>query len=267
MIRSEPLRLLRLTLPTAAENVALDEVLLRLIDETDDAPVLRLWELDHYAIVVGRANHVEKNVHTEACRNDRVPIIRRFSGGGTVLLGPGALVFSLFLRREKDSQHLANIDAATAFVLDRLLAPLRRNMGELERKGSSDIAVDGVKVSGNSQRWLRTTFLHHGTLLYDFDIDRIERYLTSPEREPDYREGRSHRDFVRNLPFTRAQLELMLAECVERDVVAARCLARSRARSRARSLWERRVDVSVCEDHEAFLLSEPPGLSRRIRHV
>jgi len=212
MIRTEPLRLLKLTLPTAAENVALDEVLLRAIDETDAAPVLRLWEPDHYAVIVGRANHIERNVKVEACRADGVPIIRRFSGGGTVLLGPGALVFSLFLRREKNSQHLANIDAATAFVLDRLLAPLRRTVSELERKGSSDIAADGVKVSGNSQRWLRTTFLHHGTLLYDFDLDRIERYLTSPEREPEYRQGRSHRDFVRNLPFTRGQLEDMLVE-------------------------------------------------------
>lgn len=212
MIRTGPLRLLRLTLPTAAENVALEEVLLRSIDEADDAPVLRLWELDHCAVVVGRANHVEKNVNVEACRQDGVPIIRRFSGGGTVLLGPGALVFSLFLRRETNSQHLANIDAATAFVLDRLLAPLRRNMGELERTGSSDIAVDGVKVSGNSQRWLRTAVLHHGTLLYDFDIERLERYLTSPEREPDYRQGRSHRDFVRNLPFAKPQLEQMLIE-------------------------------------------------------
>jgi lipoate-protein ligase A len=212
MIRLDPLRLLRLTLPTAAENVALDEVLLRAIDENDDAPVLRLWELDHYAVVVGRANRVERNVNVEACQRDGVPIIRRFSGGGTVLLGPGALVFSLFLRREKNAQGLANIDAATALVLDRLLTPLRRGMQELERKGSSDIAAGGVKVSGNSQRWLRTTFLHHGTLLYDFDVSRIERYLTSPEREPDYRQGRSHGDFVRNLPFTKPQLEEMLIE-------------------------------------------------------
>jgi lipoate-protein ligase A len=211
MIRPGPLRLLDVTLPTAAENVALDEALLRTIDETDGEPLLRLWELDRYAVVVGRSNHVERNVHVEACRRDGVPIVRRFSGGGTVLLGPGALVFSLFLRKEH-GPHLANIDAATTLVLDRVLAPLRRCVASLERQGDSDLAADGVKVSGNSQRWLRTWFLHHGTLLYDFDVSRIERYLTPPEREPTYRHGRSHNEFVRNLPLAKNRLQEMLIE-------------------------------------------------------
>src|SRR5690606_14861664 len=70
MIRTEPLRLLKLTLPAAAENVALDEALLRSIEEADEAPVLRVWELDRYAVVVGRANRVERNVNIEACRKD-----------------------------------------------------------------------------------------------------------------------------------------------------------------------------------------------------
>lgn len=211
MIFPGPLRLIELTLPEAAENVALDEALLRQVEETDGAPVLRLWELEQYAVILGRANRVEMNVNVEACRRDGVPIVRRFSGGGTVLLGPGALVFSLFLRVES-GPHLANIDAATAIVLDRVLAPLRNAVDSLERRGTSDLAAGGVKVSGNSQRWLRSSFLHHGTLLYDFDVDRIERYLTPPERAPAYREGRTHRDFVQNLPVTKDVLRSALVE-------------------------------------------------------
>ncbi|MBA3315888.1 MAG: lipoate--protein ligase family protein [Planctomycetaceae bacterium] len=205
------MRLLELTLPDAVENVALDEALLRQVEETDGQPVLRLWELESYAVIVGRANRIERNVNVEACRRDGVPIVRRFSGGGTVLLGPGALVFSLFLRVEKD-RHLANIDAATAIVLDRVLTPLKGLVASLERKGTSDLASEGVKVSGNSQRWLRSTFLHHGTLLYDFDVSLIERYLSDPEREPDYRQGREHADFVRNLPISRDELRKSLTE-------------------------------------------------------
>lgn len=211
MIRPGPLRLLDLTLPTAAENVALDEALLRAIEEADGEPVLRLWELPSYAVVLGRANKVQRNVDLAACRRDGVHVVRRLSGGGTVLLGPGALVFSLVLRVEP-SDHLANVEAATAAVLDRVLTPLRRHVAGLGRAGTSDLATNDVKVSGNAQRWLRTTLLHHGTLLHGFDVGRIARYLTAPEREPDYRRGRPHREFVANLPLSRGELTRMLTE-------------------------------------------------------
>lgn len=211
MIFPGSLQLLELTLPDAAENVALDEALLRRIEESDGQPVLRLWELERHAVIVGRANRIERNVNVEACVKDGIPIVRRFSGGGTVLLGPGALVYSLFLKVQKSS-HLANVDAATTMVLDRMLAPLRETMKDLERKGSSDLADNGMKVSGNSQRWLRSTFLHHGTLLYDFDVSRIGRYLTAPERQPDYRRDRDHTEFVTNLPLDALQLRRLLID-------------------------------------------------------
>ena len=214
MIRPGPLRLLELTLPTALENVALDEALLKTLEETDGEPMLRLWEPAGYAVVVGRANRVERNVNVEACRADGVPIVRRCSGGGTVLLGPGALVFSLILRVEP-GDHLANVEGATRDVLGRTLEPLRARVASLERKGTSDLAAGQVKVSGNAQRWLRRTFLHHGTLLYDFEIARIGRYLAPPEREPEYRRGRSHGEFVANLPLTRDELREALVRAWE----------------------------------------------------
>jgi lipoate-protein ligase A len=211
MILPGPLRLLDLTLPTAAENVALDEALLRSVEEAGGGPVLRLWEPETYAVVLGRANKAERNVDLDACRQDGVPVVRRCSGGGTVLLGPGALVFSLVLR-VAPGDHLANVEEATTAVLDRILSPLRQRVAGLARQGTSDLAAGEVKVSGNAQRWLRTTFLHHGTLLYDFDLDRIGRYLTAPEREPEYRRGRSHGEFVTNLPLSRDELHRALVE-------------------------------------------------------
>lgn len=211
MIRSGPLRLVEAALPSAAENVALDEALLRQMEDSNGNGVLRLWELDSYVVVLGRANHLERNVDIEACRADGVPIVRRCSGGGTVLLGPGALVFSLVLRTEP-SDRIANVEAATTLILDRIREHLREEIGEIDRRGTSDLAIDDVKVSGNAQRWLRRTLLHHGTLLYDFDLGRIERYLTPPERQPEYRHGRTHKEFVRNVPLGRDQLRRCLIE-------------------------------------------------------
>ena len=211
MILSGPLRLLDLTLPSVLENVALDEALLRSVEESDGEPVLRLWEPDSYAVVVGRANRIERNVNCAACRRDGVPIVRRFSGGGTVLLGPGSLVFSLFLRVEP-GDHLANIGAATQSILERIREPLQKQVADVQQKGTSDLAVGDVKVSGNAQRWLRTTLLHHGTLLHDFDVEAVARYLTSPERQPDYRRDRPHREFLTNLPLSGAALRRSLID-------------------------------------------------------
>ena len=209
MISVQPARLLELTLPGPAENVALDEALLRISDETQAEPVLRLWELETYAVVVGRANRIEKNVDVAACRRDGVPILRRFSGGGTVLLGPGALVYSLVLPVEA-GDHLAQIGTATSMILDRIRRAFDSRVGPLEQKGSSDLVSRAGKFSGNAQRWLKRTLLHHGTLLYDFDIERFERYLTLPEREPAYRQGRPHHEFVANLPLSQGELRQAL---------------------------------------------------------
>jgi lipoate-protein ligase A len=83
--------------------------------------------------------------------------------------------------------------------MTRVLQALDGVMPGLERAGTSDLAVGGRKFSGNSQQRKRTHLLHHGTLLYDFDLELISRYLHLPERQPEYRANREHGDFVMNL--------------------------------------------------------------------
>jgi len=196
------------TLPTPAENLALDESLLYQINEQDSTGCLRIWEVDQYAVVLGSSNQVAANVNLAACQQDQIPVLRRCTGGGTVLLGPGCFIFSLFLRISAD-QHLAGIEATTQEILNRVCAAFNNIKPEfkVELRGISDLTVQGQKFSGNSQRWLTTTLLHHGTILYDFDLDRIPRYLTTPEREPKYRSSRDHLDFVTNYPLSQPELK------------------------------------------------------------
>lgn len=201
------------TLSTPAENLALDEGLLYQINEQDSVGCLRLWEVDQYAVVLGSSNQVAANVNLSHCKQDQIPVFRRCTGGGTVLLGPGCFIFSLFLRITAN-QHLAGIEATTREILNRIIASLKQNKPDfkIELQGISDLTIDGRKFSGNSQRWLTTTLLHHGTILYDFDLDRIPRYLTSPEREPEYRSQRDHLEFVTNYPMTKPELKQLFTE-------------------------------------------------------
>jgi lipoate-protein ligase A len=91
-------------------------------------------------------------------------------------------------------------------VLETLASGLRQFSAGIARRGISDLAIGERKFSGNSLRIKRTHLLYHGTLLYDFPLSAISRYLIEPPRQPDYRRRRSHDAFVVNLPASRETL-------------------------------------------------------------
>jgi len=191
-----------LSLETVEENLALDEALLIEADEGRSAPVLRFWESSRFAVVLGASRRILEDVRAEACRADQVPIVRRSSGGGSVVIGPGALNVTLVLP-DSAAPGLTAVDVAQRFVLDRIAGALSTPEGPIILQGSGDLTIDGRKFGGSAQRRLRHWFLVHCSILYDFSLDRISRYLTLPSRQPAYRGGRSHDDFLRNLGLPR----------------------------------------------------------------
>jgi lipoate-protein ligase A len=205
------MRLLDLTLPSPAENLALDEALLETAEEAGrPTETLRLWEPPRPMAVIGRASRVEEEVRREECERRGIPVLRRTSGGAAIVAGPGCLMYAVVLSYEL-RPHLRLIDHAHQFVLGRLQSALRPLAPEVEFRGTCDLALNGRKVSGNSMRARKSHLLYHGTVLYDFDLDLIEACLKTPPRQPDYRQGRSHREFVANLSATVAELRASLA--------------------------------------------------------
>src|SRR5262245_57428061 len=94
-----PMLLLDLTLPSAAENVALDEALLDAAESGEaQNEVLRLWESPEPLVVVGRSSRVGAEVDLDTCRAGNVPVLRRPSGGAAIVAGPGCLMYSVVLR-------------------------------------------------------------------------------------------------------------------------------------------------------------------------
>lgn len=206
-----PLKLVEVAPPTAAENLALDEAFFEQLEAQGGPGSLRLWECRDLAIILGRSSRLDDHVHTEACRRDGMPILHRRSGGGVVLLGPGCLCYTLTLPIEDESRRFA-VAAANRVILQRIAGALRPLVPGIELAGTSDLVVGGRKVSGNAQRWGRHTLLHHGTLLYDFPTERVSRYLKEPARQPEYRRGRPHAEFLGNLPLPPETLGRLLAE-------------------------------------------------------
>ncbi len=195
------MRSLDLTLPTLAENLALDEALLRGAEDGHGGEVLRLWEWRQPAVVLGAGCWLAADVDEAACRANGVPLLRRASGGGTVLLGRGCLLYSLVLALDR-SPALGDITASYRYILGTVRDALDCLLPGIDLAGTSDLAAEGRKFSGNAQQRKRHHLLHHGTLLYDFDLGLVGRYLRLPARRPEYRGERGHAEFLRNLPAT-----------------------------------------------------------------
>jgi lipoate-protein ligase A len=205
----EAMRFLDLTLPTAAEDLALDEALLLEAEANRGGELLRFWECPRYAVVLGAGGVLADDVEESACVEDNVPILRRGSGGGTVLLGPGCLCYSLILSFERGPA-VREIAPSYEYILNRVREVLTDLMPGMAHEGTSDLSGAGQKVSGNAQQRKRNHLLHHGTLLYDFALSTVGRYLKMPARQPEYRASRNHAAFLSNLPASAEELKRRL---------------------------------------------------------
>lgn len=200
-----------LTLPTAEENLALDEALLEGCEATG-VEVLRIWEPRSVFVVLGYANAAEKEVDLEFCAGAGIPLLRRLSGGGTVVQAPGCVNYSLVVRIGREGA-LRSITGTNGYVMGRNAAALSKLTGRaVEVKGHTDLAIGGVKFSGNAQRRKKEALLFHGSLLLDADIGLIEKCLRMPSQEPDYRQKRSHGEFLMNLGVEVEAVERALRE-------------------------------------------------------
>lgn len=194
------MKLLELTLSPAL-NLSLDDALLETAEATESHPeVLRLWQPDSPMVVIGRSSPLEMEVQLEHCQQESIPVFRRISGGQSIVTGPNCLMYAVLLDYRKRPE-LRMLDQAHEFVMLQLRDALHAIGVETEMHGTCDLTFEGRKFSGNALRCRRNWFLYHGTIILDgFDLSLIAQCLGDPKRQPDYREGRSHREFVTSIP-------------------------------------------------------------------
>jgi len=193
------MKYLDLTLGDAAENLACDEALLEAFEGSGRGEeLLRVWQGAEYFVVLGHGNRLLDEVDVSICAAGGIPVLRRCSGGGTVLQGPGCLNYSLILQQNRFAG--ANVRAAFDFVLERHRSCLESLLGRRASiRGVSDLTLGERKFSGNAQYRKRHYLLVHGTFLLNFDLPSIAKFLRIPKKQPEYRRNRSHVDFLVNL--------------------------------------------------------------------
>jgi lipoate-protein ligase A len=188
-----------LTLPSPEQNLACDEALLELCENGVSGELLRLWEPAQYFVALGYGNKVHSEVHLPFCQQNMIPIIRRSTGGGTVLQGPGVLNYSLILRSDPGGP-LHSIPATNDFILRRNQTALTALLdAPVEVRGHTDLSIGGLKFSGNAQRRRKHFLIFHGSFLLHMDLGLIEKALPMPSKQPDYRLNRGHSEFLMNL--------------------------------------------------------------------
>ena len=148
------------------------------------------------AIVLGRGSDPELAFHPEAVLADGIPVYKRPSGGETVLLSPETLV----LASVRTGIKLSSPHRFFKLFSDTIIGVLTRNgIKDACQRGISDVSVGPLKVLGSSIYWHRDRLLYHAVLNVNEPVENMERYLKHPPREPDYRAGRRHGDFVTTL--------------------------------------------------------------------
>lgn len=187
-------------------QLAIDEALLMAAEEGDVESSIRFWQFDQPTVVLGRSSRVDYEVHREFCDAHHIPILRRCSGGASIVGGPGCLMYSVVLGYEREPE-LQKIDVAHRYVMSRVLNASHAAVNEdvrpdVQLQGICDLTFDDRKCSGNSLRMARRHVLYHGTILHDFDLELLSNCLAGAPRQPDYRRGRSHDSFVTNLPIS-----------------------------------------------------------------
>jgi lipoate-protein ligase A len=170
--------------------------------EKGAAACFRLWTTSRTTVVVGRGVTIAEEVDESACDLHSVAVIRRESGGRSVVVGPGTLQYAFVLPYSL-SEELLEITSSKRFC-NAMLAPAleggtRRARGTLRFDVSGDLVCDGRKVAGLALRRRRLAMLLHGTILVNADLDLIAALLRHPQQEPAYRCGRSHTDFLANV--------------------------------------------------------------------
>ena len=186
-------RLVRAAGLPALEMLRLEEALLRagsgnwvLVNDGLPAP----------AIVLGISGKPEVMLDVGRVARDRVQVLKRFSGGGTVIADRDTVFVSLILEEGTVDvePYPRPIMGWTEGFYRPVFAP-HAPPGRPFALNDTDYAYGDLKFGGNAQYITKGRWLHHTSFLWDYQLARM-RYLSHPPKEPDYRRGRSHGDFL-----------------------------------------------------------------------
>lgn len=147
-------------------NLSLEEHLFNNVSK--DEIILYLWRNEN-TVVIGRNQNPWKECNLEILSKLNGKVARRLSGGGAVYHDLGNLNFTFITYEENED-------------LNKQLSVIIKALNDLNIEatfsGRNDILINGKKISGNAFYTDEGRYYHHGTLLYDIDVEKVTEILT-----------------------------------------------------------------------------------------
>jgi lipoate-protein ligase A len=157
---------------------------------------VRVYRLSDTVVVLGSGSRPDVELNLETCESDRVPVLRRRGGGCAVVLDPGNVIVSVVATGIPFGRNRRRFDLLTGWLADGLE---RIGVPGVTQAGICDLTVGDKKIGGACIHRSRDLLYYSVSLLIDPDLDRVARYLKHPPREPEYRRGRKHGEFMGSL--------------------------------------------------------------------
>ena len=156
----------------AAFNLALEQHLF----DTFPHDLFMLWRNSN-AVIVGLHQNTAEEINEAYIRDNNISVVRRLSGGGAVFHDLGNINFTIITSVSEEAE--LDFRVCCRPIIDMLSA-----LGvSAATSGGNDITVNGSKISGNAWYLRDGRLMHHGTMLFDTDIDKMSKALSPPEHK------------------------------------------------------------------------------------
>ncbi|MCK5946011.1 MAG: lipoate--protein ligase [Mycoplasmataceae bacterium] len=168
-------------------NLSLEEMVLK--DETMSDQYLMIYQNDN-TIVVGRNQNIYEEINTEYINENKINLVRRVSGGGSVYHDGGNVNFS-FITDKKSNSYAEFLEPIIEFL---------KSLGlDAKFHGKNDVHANGFKISGNAQYIYKQRMFHHGTLLFDSTLEVLSKALKPNKLKLESKSLKSIRQRVSNI--------------------------------------------------------------------
>lgn len=193
-------RLLEDGIRESALHFAIEEAILRGVDEGTSLPTLRMRRCEK-AVWIGVHQKAREEVDVDFCAREGIPIIRRHNPGGAVYQDSGSLCFSCTFRKDDFFPYLGIQEPEELYPLfGRAVARMGKLYGlTISWAPVNDATIGGKKIFGSAQVLQYSALSHTGSLLVDVDLDAMARVLRPPSIKFIDKSATTVRDRVLNL--------------------------------------------------------------------
>lgn len=168
--------------------LATEEYLLK--NFTED--IFMLWQSED-TVVLGKHQNAMAEINYPFIREKNITITRRISGGGTVFHDAGNVNFSF----------IKNVKSPAEISFSQFTEPVREALAELDieatTSGRNDLLIEGLKISGNAEHVFKKRVLHHGTLLFNSDLENLGKAIKVVPGKYESKAVQSNRSKVANI--------------------------------------------------------------------